>query len=144
MVFSLQKAIFRYRELCTRLHFVFYINLILLRILENISFKPALGGTWFSVNYAKIALGNLAVAYLFVHYAQSLSILRGNDNAAGIAVYAITERGSKGILLSGPPLALLISVGLNIGNERVIIPRTGTVAKHSGLIIVRRGVETLR
>ena len=75
--------------------------------------------------------------------AQGLGVLGGDDYAPGVPVYAVAQGRGKGILLPGIPLAALGHIGLNIGDEGVIIPLSGAVAQHPGLFIQQKDVLVL-
>ena len=132
------KLIVRNSGFGTGLRAVFHINLIFLGVLENIALQPAFGGLGSAVDYAEIALIYLPVADFVVEYAQRFRVFCGNDDAAGVAVNAVAKGRGEAMLLSGSPFALLVGVGLNIGDESVVVPFAGTVAENSGLLSARR------
>ena len=67
----------------------------------------------------QVELGDLPVPDLLVKDAQGLGVLGGHDDAAGVAVDAVAEGRSKGVLVPGVPLLLLVEIGLNMGDEGV-------------------------
>ena len=71
------------------------------------------------------------------------AFFRGDDDAAGVAVYAVAQRRSKGILLARMPFALLRHIGLNIRDEGVIIPYARAVAQHARLLVGEEDVFIL-
>ena len=52
-----------------------------------------------------------------------LGVLGGHDDAAGVAVDAVAQGRSKGVLVPGIPLLLLVEVGLNVGDEGDVYKR---------------------
>ena len=85
--------------------------------------EPAGGRAGRSVHNAKIALVDFAILDLLVQNAQCLRVLCGNDNAAGIAVDAVAQGRCKGVLLSGPPLAVGVEICLNVIDQRFAVFR---------------------
>jgi len=71
------------------------------------------------VDNGQVELGDLPVPDLLVKDAQGLGVLGGHDDAAGVAVDAVAQGRSKGVLVPGIPLLLLVEVGLNVGDEGV-------------------------
>ena len=86
---------------------------------------------------------DLTVFDLLIEDAKSLRIFRRDDDAAGVAVDAVAERGGKGVLLLRPPFALLRHVGLNVGDEGVVVPHARAVAQHTGLFVHQQDVLVL-
>ena len=85
----------------------------------------------------------LAVADLVVEDAQRLGVLGGDDDAAGVAVDAVAQRGGEGVFLARPPFALLGEVGLDVGDERVVVPDARAVAQHARLFVGKEDVLVL-
>ena len=69
--------------------------------------------------HAKIPFGQLAVLHFLVENAQRLCRLCGDDDAAGVAVNAVDERGREGRFLIGIIRALFIEIPLDAGDERI-------------------------
>ena len=57
----------------------------------------------------------------------SIAMGRGDDDAAGVAVDAVAQRGSEGVLPAGVPLPLLIEVRLDVVDECVHLLRLVSV-----------------
>ena len=72
---------------------------------------------------AEVAFVDLTVFDLLVQDAQRLGGLGGDDDAAGVAVDAVAERGRECMLLARAPLALGVEVGLNVVDERLAVFR---------------------
>ncbi len=92
------------------------------------------------MDQAEIVFFDLAVPDFFIDDPQRFRILRGNDDAAGVAVNPVAESGSKRILLFRPPFTLLREVGLDVGDQRVIIPLAGAVTENARLLVGEKDV----
>ena len=72
---------------------------------------------------AEVAFVDLTVFDLLVQEAQRLGGLGGDDDAAGVAVDAVAERGREGMFFAGTPFTLGVEVGLNVVDERLAVFR---------------------
>ena len=72
---------------------------------------------------AEVAFVDLTVFDLLVQDAQRLGGLGGDDDAAGVAVDAVAERGREGMFFAGTPFTLGVEVGLNVVDERLAVLR---------------------
>lgn len=113
------------------------------RVLEDIAAQLALRRLRTAPDDAEVVFFYLALLYLLVYDAQSLGVFGGDDYAAGVAVYAVAERGGEGVLLARAPLALLIGVGLDIGDEGVVIPLSRAVAEDARFLVREQDVLVL-
>ena len=138
-----QQLIVGDRGLGARLGAVLDIDLVLLRVLEQVVLQPPLRGLRAPVYGAEIVFLDLAVADLVVEDAQRLGVFRSDDDAAGVAVDAVAERGGEGILLPRAPLALLCEIGLDVRDQRVVVPDPGAVAEHARLLVGQEQVLIL-
>ena len=138
-----KRAVFRDGAAGAGLAFLFYVNLIAACILEQEVFQPAARGFGAALHGTEIVLFDLAAADLFIEDAQRLGVLRRDDDTAGIAVDAVAERGSKGVFLARPPLALPGEIGLDVGDERVVVPGARAVAQNARLLVGEKNVFIL-
>ena len=113
------------------------------RVLEQIPLQPALGGLRPAGDDAEVGFFDLAVADFVVQNAQRLGIFRRDDDAAGVAVDAVAQRGGEGVFGLRIPLAGLAQVGLDVRDERVPAPLAGAVAQHAGLFVCQQDVLVL-
>ena len=104
-VFRLQDLISRGAGLRALLRRAGDVDAVFDGVLKEIPFQRALRRLRRAVDDAKIALVNLAVLDLLVENAQRLGGFCGNDNAAGVAVDAVAQRGRKRVFLARAPLA---------------------------------------
>ena len=80
---------------------------------------------------AQIPLVDLTVLDLLVQDAQRLGVFRGDDDAAGVAVDAVAQRGRERMLLARAPLAFGVEIRLNVVDERAAVFRA--VVRMDGL-----------
>ena len=92
---------------------------------------------------AEVVLLYLARGYLLVHYAQRLGVLGRYDYAACVAVYAVAQRRGEGVLLTRPPIAALVRMGLDVGNERVVVPLARAVAEYARGLVAQYYIPVL-
>ena len=118
-------------------------HLILGGVLEKIVFQPPLFRLRPAPHGAEIVFFDLPVADFLVEDAQCLGVFRGDDEAACVAVDAVAQSRGEGIFLSGPPFALLGEIGLDVGDEGVVIPRPRGMAQHPGLLVRQQDVPVL-
>ena len=90
---------------------------------------------------AEIAFFDLTVFDLLIEDAKSLRIFRRDDDAAGVAVDAVAERGRERILLARPPFALGIEIGLNVIDQRFAVFRA--IVRVNGLAGLLVGKENV-
>ena len=119
------------------------IDLVILRVLEEIPLEPSGGGARCADDGGEIDLLDLAVFDLFIHDAQRLGVFRRDHDAAGIAVDAIAERGRKAVLPRRVPLALCAEIRLDIGDERIPAPLPRAVAEDARLFVHEQDVFVL-
>ena len=127
--------------LCAGLRLFGDVDAVFLCILEKISLQPALGGLRRAVDDAEIAFFDLTVFDLLIEDAKRLRIFRRDDDAAGVAVDAVAERGRERILLARPPFALGIEIGLNVIDQRFAVFRA--VMRVNGLAGLLVGKENV-
>ena len=111
---ALQRAVFRRGGFCAWLRLFRHVDLVFYRVLEQIPIQPSFGGLRPSADDAEIGLIDLTVADLIVQDAQRLGVFRRDDDAAGVAVDAVAERGGEGVFGLRVPFAALTQVGLNV------------------------------
>ena len=107
------------------------VDAVLLCILEQLSFELSGRRTRRTVYDAEIALVDLPVLDLLVEDTQRLGGFCRDDDAAGVAVDTVAERGRECMLLARAPLALGIEIGLNVIDERLAVFRA--VVRMDGL-----------
>lgn len=101
-------------------------HLLFLLILQQEAGYLPLWGTGTTQGDAQVALVDLPVPDLLIDDAQGLGIFGGDDNASGVAVDAVAQGRGKGVLLSGPPLAVGVEICLNVINQRFAVFRAET------------------
>ena len=111
------------------LRLLLHKDLVFLGVLEEVVLQPPLRGLRPPLDGAEIILLDLPIPDLVVQNPQRLGVLRGDDDAAGVPVDPVAEGGGEGILLPGFPLPLLGQVGLDVGDEGVVVPNPGAVAE---------------
>ena len=117
-------------------------RLLLVRLLEQIVAQRALRILHASEHGAQVVLLHLAPANLRVHRAQRLLVLGEDDDAAGEAVDAVAQRRGEAARLR-LPLALLVEVGLRIGQQRMHLLALGGVADQPGTLVEQHDVRIL-
>ena len=140
---ALQRAVFGRGGFRPRLRLFRHVDLVFHRVLEQIPLQPSLGGLRPAADDAEVGLVDLAVADLIVQDAQRLGVFRRDDDAAGVAVDAVAERGGEGVFGLRVPFAALTQVGLNVRDERVPAPFARTVAQDTGLFVRQQNVLVL-
>ena len=118
-------------------------DLVFDRVLKKFILQTAFIGLRPSADRAEIVFFDLPVANFLVQNTECFGILGGNDDAAGVSVDAVAEGGGKGMLLLRTPFTLLRQIGLNVGNQGVVVPFAGTVTEHTGLLIGEKDVLIL-
>ena len=122
-VFRLQRPIERTAGLRARLRRFGDVDAVFDSVLEEVALEFAVTRLKRAVDDAEIALVDLAVFDLLVQDAERLGGLGGDDDAAGVAVDAVAERGREGMLLTGAPFVLCVEVGLDVVDERLAVFR---------------------
>ena len=138
-----QRAVFRHGGLGTGLRLFRHVDLVFHCVLEQIPLQPSLSGPRPAADDAEVGFFNLAAADLVVQNAQRLGVFRRDDDAAGVAVDAVAQRGGEGIFRLRVPLAGLAQVGLDVRDERVPAPLARAVAQHAGLFVRQQDVFVL-
>ena len=140
---ALQRAVFRHGGLGAGLRLFRHVDLVFHRVLEQIPLQPSLGGARPAADDAEVGFFDLAVADLVVQNAQRLGVFRRDDDAAGIAVDAVAQRGGESVFGLRIPLTVLAQVGLDVRDERVPAPLARAVAQHAGLFVRQQDVLVL-
>ncbi len=96
-----------------------------------------------SPGQAEVELFQLPVLYLLVQHPQGFGVFRRHYNAAGVPVDAVHQSRSKGVLLLGPVLALIIQVMLHPGDQGIEVVVLVRVDDESGLFIQQQDVFIL-
>ena len=115
---------------------------LLPRLLHQVVAQRALRVLHAAVHGAQVVLFHLAPADLRVHRAQRLPVLGEDDDAAGEAVDAVAQRRGEAARLR-LPLALLVEVGLRIGQQRVHLFALVGVADEPGPLVQQHDVRVL-
>ena len=97
---------------------------VFLGVLEKIPLQAAHGGLGGSFNNGEIPLVQFPVLDFLIHHPQSLRGFRRDDDAAGVPVNAVAQGGGKSVFLPGPPLPLLIEIGLDVIDKGAPVFRT--------------------
>ena len=138
-----ERSVFRHGGFRPRARRIVDIDLIVLRVLEEIPLEPSGSGTRHADNGGKIDLLNLAVFDLFVHNAQRLGIFCRDHDAAGVAVDAVAERRRKAVLPRRVPLAFRAEIRLNVCDERVPAPLPRAVTEDARLFVHEQDIPVL-
>ena len=123
----LQRAVVRHGGLAPRHRLVVHRHLLFLLVLQQEALDPALRRLGPSHGDAQIPLVDLPQPDLLVDDPQRLGVLGGDDHASCVAVDAVAQRGSEGVLPAGVPLPLLIEVRLDVVDEGVHLLRLVSV-----------------
>ena len=92
---------------------------------------------------AKIELVDLAALDLLVHHAERLRSLRGNHDAARIAVDAVAKRRGEALLGIGIVFAPLIEVGLDLRDQRIGAFMLILVHRNAGALVREQNIFIL-
>ena len=115
---------------------------LLPRLLHQVVAQRALRVLHAPMHGAQVVLFHLAPADLRIHRAQRLPVLGEDDDAAGKAVDAVAQRRGEAARLR-LPLALLVEVGLRIGQQRMHLLALGGVADQPGPLVEQHDVRIL-
>ena len=118
-------------------------NLVFDRVLEEFVLQPALVWLGMTANRTKIVLFDLSVAYFFIQDPKRFGILGRNNDTSGVPVNAVAEGGGEGMLFLRMPFAFLSQIGLNVGDQGVVIPFPGAVTEHTGLLVSEKDILIL-
>ena len=85
----------------------------------------------------------MSVSYFFVHNAQSLGVLCGDNYTARIAVNTVAQRRGKGLLRFWVILSLLAKISLKVHSKGVVRPLGILVNKDSRALVEKHNIFVL-